>query len=218
ALVCSDATGSTVDLCNGSDDDCDAASADGSEDPQNGTQCDGADSDLCLEGTRSCSAGSLVCSDATGSTTDTCNGLDDDCDAASADGSEDPLNGTACDGADTDLCNEGTRSCPAGSLVCSDATGNTVEVCNGLDDDCDTLVDEDGVCSTCGATCYYYTGSCSSSYIGSCDGCDMGCGVHDPDCDGSPCMSACPCLAGLSHWYCDGWNDCADPACECAGE
>jgi len=48
------------DICNGSDDDCDPASADGSEDPLNGTACDGPDSDLCLEGTRSCSDGVLV--------------------------------------------------------------------------------------------------------------------------------------------------------------
>ncbi|MBI4956375.1 MAG: hypothetical protein HY908_30440, partial [Myxococcales bacterium] len=136
ALVCSDSTTSTVDTCNGLDDDCDAASADGSEDPQNGTQCDGADSDLCLEGTRSCSAGALVCSDATSSTTDLCNGLDDDCDGASADGAEDPQNGTACDGVDADLCTEGTRSCVAGALACSDPNDVDLEVCNGLNDDC----------------------------------------------------------------------------------
>jgi hypothetical protein len=144
ALVCSDNTGSTVDLCNGLDDDCDAASADGSEDPQNGQACDGPDSDLCLEGTKSCSAGALVCSDNTGSTVDLCNGLNDDCDAASADGSEDPLVGIACDGVDSDLCKEGTSSCSAGAIVCSDNTGNNVEVCNGLDDDCDNTTDEGG--------------------------------------------------------------------------
>ncbi len=72
-----------------------------------------------------------------------CNGLDDDCDPASSDGSEDPQNGVACDGADSDLCNEGTRSCSAGALVCSDNTGDTVEICyNGIDDDCDGQIDE----------------------------------------------------------------------------
>jgi hypothetical protein len=162
ALVCSDNTGSTVDLCNGADDDCDGASADGSEDPQTGTACDGADSDLCNEGTRSCAAGALVCSDNTGSTVDLCNGADDDCDAASADGSEDPQTGTACDGADGDLCNEGAYGCTAGALVCSDNTGTTVEVCNSLDDDCDGTVDEDNPCPA-GETCTM--GQCASKDI-----------------------------------------------------
>jgi hypothetical protein len=92
--------------------------------------------------------------------------------------------------------------------------------CDGYDDCTDPACEcaGDNTGSTCGATCYYYTGSCSSSYIGACDGCDMGCEVDDPDCDGSACMSACPCLAGYSNWYCDGWNDCTDSACECSGE
>lgn len=141
-MTCSDTTGSTLDICNNSDDDCDAASADGSEDPQNGVACDGSDSDLCLEGTRSCSAGTLICSDATSSLFDVCNGLNDDCDAASADGSEDSLNGTACDGSDLDLCAEGLRICSSGGLTCTDTTGTNVEICNSIDDDCDGEVDE----------------------------------------------------------------------------
>ncbi len=142
SLACSDTTGTTIDICNGLDDDCDAASADGSEDPQNGVSCDGADSDLCAEGNRYCSSGSLACSDTTGTTIDICNGLDDDCDAASADGSEDPMTGVSCDGADGDFCLEGTYSCLGGSLFCSDLTGTTVEICNGFDDDCDGSIDE----------------------------------------------------------------------------
>ncbi len=136
-LVCSDSTGSTLDVCNGMDDDCDPGSADGSEDAMVGTTCDGADSDLCLEGVRSCAGGGLVCSDSSGSTVDICNGMDDDCDASSVDGSEDPLNGSACDGADSDLCLEGSRACAGGGFVCSDSTGSTVDLCNGADDDCD---------------------------------------------------------------------------------
>jgi hypothetical protein len=137
-LVCSDNTGSTLDVCDGIDNDCDPASADGSEDPQNGAACDGPDSDLCLEGTQSCVNGSLACSDTTGSTLDVCDGIDNDCDSASADGSEDPQNGAGCDGPDTDLCDEGTQSCVSGSFVCSDNTGNNVELCNGIDDDCNS--------------------------------------------------------------------------------
>jgi hypothetical protein len=125
-----------VDLCNGLDDDCDPASADGSEDASIGVSCDGSDSDLCLEGTTSCVAGASSCSDTTSSTTDVCNGVDDDCDPASADGAEDPGVGGACDGLDTDLCLEGVDACIAGAIQCTDTTSSTIEVCNGVDDDC----------------------------------------------------------------------------------
>ena len=40
------------------------------------------------------------------------------------DGSEDPLSGAACDGADSDLCMEGILECAAGSLSCTDTTGD----------------------------------------------------------------------------------------------
>ena len=108
-----------------------------------GLQCDGPDSDLCNEGTNSCSGGLIVCSDTTLDTLDICDGLDNDCDPASTDGSEDPSLGAACDGPDLDLCLEGVFSCSGGSLVCSDNTGDNFEACNGVDDDCDGSVDED---------------------------------------------------------------------------
>jgi len=144
ALACVQDVAAGPELCNGLDDDCDPGTPDGSGDPLVGAGCDGPDGDLCAEGVRSCVAGGLVCSDATGTTVDLCNGLDDDCNPATPDGSGDPLVGTGCDGPDGDLCAEGVRSCVAGGLVCSDATGTTVELCagDGQDEDCDGQVDE----------------------------------------------------------------------------
>ena len=82
--TCSDETSSTRDLCGGGNQDCDPASADGSEDPAVGLPCDGTDSDLCDEGVVSCSGGDLLCSDATGSTTELCDGTgaNEDCDGS----------------------------------------------------------------------------------------------------------------------------------------
>src|SRR4030042_349888 len=196
AQSCSDNTGSTVDLCNGADDDCDPASADGSEDPQNGAPCDGLDSDLCQEGTKSCTGGSLVCSDNTGSTVDLCNGADDDCAPASADGSEDPQNGAPCDGPDTDLCQEGTKSCTGGSLVCSDTTGNNMEICDNTDNDCNPATAD---------------GSGESWYGGACDGADTDlCNEGTYSCTSG--TQSCSDNTGSTVDLCDGLNNDCNPA------
>jgi hypothetical protein len=145
-LVCDDVTSSTLDVCGGGDQDCDPASVDGSEQAGYGTACDGGDSDLCNEGGLTvCSGTTLTCSDFTASTTDLCGNGDEDCDGASADGSEHPGFGAACDGGgDSDACIEGNNVCSGTSLVCNDATGSTVEQCNGdaVDEDCDGTVDD----------------------------------------------------------------------------
>lgn len=75
---------------------------------------------------------------------DLCNGLDDDCNPQTPDGSTDPALGAACDGADADRCAEGTATaCVAGALVCSDASGDSPEICSDrVDGDCDGLTDE----------------------------------------------------------------------------
>jgi Putative metal-binding motif len=79
---------------------------------------------------------------------DVCDGVDNDCDPTSADGSEDPLNGVACDGTDSDLCLDGNYFCSSGSLICDDTVSDPehVETCDGLDNDCNGQVDEGDVC------------------------------------------------------------------------
>ncbi|HUH02444.1 MAG TPA: lamin tail domain-containing protein [Kofleriaceae bacterium] len=152
-----------AELCNGVDDDCDPDTVDGSDDPLVGIACDGPDTDLCTEGTTSCETGGVIaCSDATGDDVELCNGVDDDCNPSTADGSGDPLVGVPCDGDDGDLCAEGLTSCVMGGIVCSDTTGTSVEVCNGADDDCDGLLDEDFDFQNDPATCGDCTTTCSN--------------------------------------------------------
>jgi len=139
ALECTDTTGDIIDVCNRIDDDCDGMVDE--DDPDVGVPCDGTDGDLCEEGLTACTAGIIVCGDTTDTIHEVCNGVDDDCDGVVDE--DDPSLGTPCDGADSDECEEGQWICVAGALVCDDTTGNDVEVCNGVDDDCDGAVDED---------------------------------------------------------------------------
>jgi len=182
----------TAEVCNGLDDDCDRDVDEG--DPGGGVPCDGPDSDLCLEGTTSCAAGTPACSDTTSSTIDICNGLDDDCDPASDDGDEDPLLGTDCDGPDTDLCQEGIYLCAGGVMACSDSTGDSVETCNGADDDCDGSIDEDfdvdaDGYTTCSGDCDDTNALINPDALELCNGVDDDCDTAIDEEDSVDCVS-----------------------------
>ena len=130
-------TRQTLELCNGSDDDCDAATADG-RGPALGAalrrsgQRPVPGGDATLHGRRLWSAATRRGAPSTSATAS-----DDDCDAASTDGSEDPGRAWRATVPDSDLCQEGATVCAGGSLICSDTTGSTLDLCNGSDDDCD---------------------------------------------------------------------------------
>jgi hypothetical protein len=198
---CTGAVTPTTETCNNADDDCNGTVDNGN--PGGGAGCDGTDSDACIEGVLNCTGGALVCSDMTSSTTETCNGIDDDCRNGIDDGN--PGGGAPCDGPDGDSCLEGMTTCASGMPQCSDVTGTTVEICNGIDDDCAGGIDNgnpgggaacDGgdtdfclegivVCSGGAPMCNDSTGStaeaCGNGIDDNCNGSiDEGCSVGMP--------------------------------------
>ena len=233
-ISCSDSTGDDLDICDGLDNDCDPTSNDGDEDPQVGASCDGADSDLCHEGTNSCAGGALVCSDSTGNTLDICDGVDNDCDPASNDGDEDPLMGTLCDGADSDLCLEGIiNSCSGGALTCSDATGDDLDICDGIDNDCDPASNDGDEDPQVGSACDGPDADLCAEGINSCLGgaitCDDSTGDNpdlcngvDDDCDPASAdgdedpQIGMPCDGADSDLCIEGTNSCLGGALSCS--
>ena len=181
-----------------------------------GAACDAGCTAHCSNGLQDCDetgidCGGASCSACGGGCGTSCFYYDGSCSAAYI---------GACDGCDMG-CGVHDPDCDGGSCLsaCPCLSGYSNWYCDGYDDCADPACECAGDNpNTCGTSCFHWTGSCSAAYIGACDGCDMGCGVHDPDCDGSTCMSACPCLSGYSNWYCDGWDDCSDTSCECSGE
>src|SRR6185295_639577 len=77
----------------------------------------------------------------------------------------------------------GTNQCVGGStaLSCVGAKGPIVELCNGIDDDCNSLVD-DLPGGTVGGPCYY--GPPGTDNVGICHGGQLGCGPTGIECNG----------------------------------
>ncbi|MFT5434026.1 MAG: Notch-like protein, partial [Myxococcota bacterium] len=180
--------------CDGLDNDCNVETPDGAHDPVMGQQCDGVDTDLCKEGSLVCAEGKPTCTDENDADPDICDGIDNDCNPATADGSGDPLLSVACDGDDADLCTEGINVCHKGELYCTDETDDLVDVCDGIDNDCNADTPDgaghEGIGALCDGDdvdlCAEGNNTCVDGAIECTDGTDDNqdiCDGEDNDCD-----------------------------------
>jgi hypothetical protein len=154
----------TVEECNGLDDDCDNEVDNG--DPGGGIVCSSGIPGVCSAGTTHCVKGAIECVQDQTSRTEECNGLDDDCDGTADNG--DPGGGMLCDTGKPGECAAGTTHCIEGKVECVGRKESAVELCDGVDNDCDGTVDN-GVRNVCGC--------CGEVPVEVCDGVDN-------DCDG----------------------------------
>ncbi len=94
----------------------------------------------CKDGTQTCSKEGKwgKCQGEVLPTKEACNNIDDDCDGSIDEG----LNDNSCSVPDKKgLCAKGKTRCQNGQFSCVQVNFPTTEMCNGIDDDCDGIID-----------------------------------------------------------------------------
>jgi Notch-like protein len=228
--VCEGGVDPTDELCDGKDNDCDGKT---DEDPDDGGPLvlPGV-GDICVQpgtcgsGITLCKSGALVCQPTGQTAAEVCNGVDDDCDGVIDDNPTDA--GLPC-GTNVGECSQGKTLCVDGALVCDGEVKPSAEACDGLDNNCNGVADEDpdgagpevlpgagepcppeGLTLPLQGTCLPGKTVCLGGQfqcLGAVGPADEICDGKDNDCDGTvdspdPCPGESKCIAGQCAQKC----------------
>ena len=148
---------------------------------------------ICRKGIQECGGGFwLACRGEQGPMEEVCDGLDNDCD-----GDVDERIVESCGQTDVGACNYGDKVCVDTEQMCVGAVYPTGEVCDGADNDCDGLIDEE-IFRPCATLCGTGYELCSTGEWTDCTADTPQpelCDGLDNDCDGE-IDEGCPCING----------------------
>ena len=208
-VPCDPLQGAGDDICDNKDNDCD-----GTIDEEQPLLACG--KGQCFHTVESCVGGVIhECNPFAGATKEVCDGQDNDCN-----GSTDENLGTVTCGMGE--CEHTVDKCIDGTLeVCNPLEGAKLEICDGLDNDCDGLIDEDMGTTTCGlGVCENTVPKCVDGTPNECDplgnASEESCDGLDNDCDGvvDP-EGALDCVEYFADGDVDDYGVAGDSKCLC---
>ena len=134
-IVCQQDTMASPEVCNGLDDNCNGGTDEGN--PGGGAPCDTGLPGECANGFEFCVGGAVVCTQTTFPVPEICgNGLDENCDGVPDDNADEDGDGWGI--CDNDCCDAPGPACATPAAV---NPGAFEEPGNGVDDDCDGMID-----------------------------------------------------------------------------
>ncbi len=165
-----------LESCNLVDDDCN-----GSVDDAIAEQVCGVGA--CEASIPGCTRGMVPACEPGGPAREECNAIDDDCDGTTDEGFEAPI---VCG---VGACQRMVPGCGGGAMMTCTPGAPGTETCNGIDDDCDGLVDDGLPSATCGVGgCMRTVPTCAGGMPQACTPLPPGtetCNGADDDCDGT---------------------------------